>query len=126
MRYRQSLSALLLGSVLILSLTANASDEYNTSKSLTTVGKPLGLHGVDPVAFIPLGGRVDGSAEYAQVRDGVAHYFSSAEKGAAFTENPNAHLPPNGGYCTLGVSVNKKFDGDPQYADIVNDKIYLF
>lgn len=47
----------------------------------------------------------------------------------AWTGSPTIWQPAclrNGGFCTLGVSVGKKFDGDPQYAAIVDDKLYLF
>ncbi|WP_323782817.1 hypothetical protein [Leisingera sp.] len=32
----------------------------------------------------------------------------------------------NGGFCTFGVSKGKKFDGDPQYAEIVEGRLYVF
>jgi len=35
-------------------------------------------------------------------------------------------LPQNGGFCTYGVSVGKKFDGDPEYHAIIDDKLYVF
>jgi hypothetical protein len=36
------------------------------------------------------------------------------------------YIPENGGFCTFGVSVGKKFDGDPRYAAVVNGKLYVF
>ena len=56
---------------------AYAIDEHNTVPGLTAVGAPLGLHGVDPVAFIQLGNRIEGAAEHAAIYDGVAYYFGS-------------------------------------------------
>ena len=32
----------------------------------------------------------------------------------------------NGGLCTFGVSVGKTFDGDPSFAAVVDDKLYVF
>ena len=43
-----------------------------------------------------------------------------------FKKNPEKFVPAHGGFCTFGVSVGKKFDGDPRYADIRNGKLYLF
>lgn len=106
--------------------TALAADEYNTSNGLTAAGAPLGVHGVDPVAFLNLGNRIEGHAAHTAVHDGVAYYFASADTQKKFEGNPAAYLPQNGGFCTFGVSVGKKFDGDPQYAAIVDDKLYLF
>lgn len=119
------IAAALLG-VATLSSPAFAADEYNTSNGLTAAGAPLGMHGVDPVAFVNLGNRIDGAANHTAVHDGVAYYFSSKESMDRFTADPAAYLPQNGGFCTFGVSVGKKFDGDPQYAAIVDDKLYLF
>nr|MEC9418652.1 YHS domain-containing (seleno)protein [Pseudomonadota bacterium] len=85
-----------------------------------------GLHGVDPVAFVSLGNRIDGTAQYTAVHDGVAYYFASQEAMDAFTAHPDQYLPQNGGFCTFGVSVGKKFDGDPQFAAVVDGKLYLF
>ncbi len=106
--------------------TANAADENNTAPGLTAAGAPLGLHGVDPVAFIDLGNRVDGSASYTAIHDGVAYYFASEANMKTFKKNAARYVPENGGFCTFGVSVGKKFDGDPQYASVVDDKLYVF
>lgn len=111
-----------------LTLSANvlAADEYNTAAGLTAAGAPLGLHGVDPVAFITIENRTEGTARYTAVHDGVAYYFASPENANRFENNPERYLPQNGGFCTFGVSVGKKFDGDPRFADIYGDKLYVF
>jgi len=105
---------------------AFAADEHNVVPGLTAAGAPLGLHGVDPVAFIELGNRVDGSAMHTALHDGVAYYFASAANKATFEKRPARFVPENGGFCTFGVSVGKKFDGDPIYAAVVNGKLYVF
>ncbi len=121
------LAALAVAGLLTASAPAAfAADEYNTSAGLTAAGAPLGLHGVDPVAFVELGNRLDGSARHTAVHDGVAYYFDSAESKASFEANPAAYLPQNGGFCTYGVSVGKKFDGDPEFAALVDGKLYVF
>jgi YHS domain-containing protein len=107
-------------------LPAYAVDENNTGRGLTAAGAPLGLHGVDPVAFIELGNRLPGQATYTAVHDGVAYYFSSNDNLKAFEKSPSEYLPQNGGFCTFGVSVGKKFDGDPRFASVVDGKLYVF
>ncbi len=109
-----------------VSQAAFAVDEYNTATGLTAAGAPLAFHGVDPVAFIDIQNRLTGSARYTVVHDGVAYYFSSQENADKFGKNPARYQPQNGGFCTFGVSVGKKFDGNPQYADIVDGKLYVF
>lgn len=105
---------------------ALAADEHNTVTGLTAAGAPLGLHGVDPVAFIDLGNRVEGRAEYTAVHEGVAYYFASKANLEKFKARSANYLPQNGGFCTFGVSVGKKFDGDPQYASVRDGKLYVF
>lgn len=105
---------------------AHAADENNVAAGLTAAGAPLGLHGSDPVALIEIGNRVEGRAEYTVVENGVAYYFATKANMNAFKKNPDRYLPQNGGFCTFGVSVGKKFDGDPQYAAVRDGKLYVF
>ena len=126
MKLKSAVAAALALSVIAVSPVALAADEYNTSNGLTAVGKPLGMHGVDPVAFVNLGNRITGSARHTAIHDGVAYYFSSAGALKAFKTSPSRYLPQNGGFCTFGVSVGKKFDGDPKFAAVVDNKLYLF
>jgi len=119
-----SIAALILAGV--FAAPAIAADEYNTVPGLTAAGAPLGFHGVDPVAFIEIGNRIDGTAKFTAVHDGVAYYFSSQENMNAFKRSPAKYAPAYGGFCTFGVSVGKKFDGDPQFADVRNGKLYVF
>ncbi|TDF35654.1 hypothetical protein EYS14_09565 [Alteromonadaceae bacterium M269] len=110
----------------VAGMPAYAADENNVAAGLTAAGAPLGLHGVDPVAFIDIGNRVEGSAKYTAVHNGVAYYFQNEENKAKFEKSAKKYTPQNGGFCTFGVSVGKKFDGDPQYADVVDGKLYVF
>lgn len=110
----------------LAAVPALAADENNVAPGLTYAGAPLGLHGVDPVAFLDIGNRVEGRAEFTAVHDGVAYYFATEANKDAFEDNPEAYVPQNGGFCTYGVSVGKKFDGDPQYADVVDGKLFVF
>lgn len=116
----------LLISLMFVGIQAFAADENNVVPGLTAAGAPLGLHGVDPVAFIDIGNRIEGSAANTAVHQGVAYYFASNANLKAFKQNPERFTPQNGGFCTFGVSVGKKFDGDPNYAAIVDGKLYVF
>ena len=125
MKHLITISAIAMMTVGI-SDAAFAADEYNTAPGLTAAGAPLALQGVDPVAFLNLGNRIQGSAEHTAVHDDVAYYFDSRDNMKTFKKNPGAFVAQHGGFCTFGVSVGKKFDGDPQYASIVDGKLYLF
>lgn len=103
-----------------------AADEHNVVPGLTAAGKPLGLHGIDPVAFLDIGNRIAGSAAYTATYDNVAYYFSSEENKNTFSNSPGKYVPQNGGFCTFGVSVGKKFDGNPKFAAVKGGKLYVF
>lgn len=122
---KTTIAALVLASTFTTSLSF-AADENNTVPGLTAAGAALGLHGVDPVAFVDIGNRIEGSAAYTVVHDGVAYYLSSEDHMNAFKSNPSRYIPQNGGFCTFGVSVGKKFDGNPRYAAVENGKLYVF
>lgn len=118
-------SALLVAGLIAIS-PAFAADEHNIVAGMTAAGAPLGLHGVDPVAFLDLGNRIEGRAKHTAVHDGVAYYFSSEESMKTFSANPAKYVPQNGGFCTYGVSVGKKFDGNPRFAAVQGGKLYVF
>lgn len=104
---------------------AFAADEFNVAPGLTYAGVPLGLHGADPVALLG-GTQVEGDAQFFATHDDVAYYFTTAENKAAFEANPAQFIPQNGGFCTLGVAFAKKLDGNPEYATVVDGKLFVF
>ena len=120
-----TIAAVALGAICAFG-PAMAADEFNVAPGLTYGGAPLGLHGADPVALLDTGKHVEGNASYAAAHGGVAFYFASEESMKAFQANPDRYAPQHGGFCAFGVSVGKKFDGDPRFAAVVNDKLYVF
>jgi len=105
---------------------ATAADEYNVTSGYTLDGAGLGVHGVDPVVLSTLNAVAAGEASHAVVHDGVAYYFASQLTADRFKADPNKYLPQFGGFCAFAVTLGKKLDGDPRYADIVDGKLYLF
>ena len=105
---------------------AFAADENNTAPGLTAAGAPLGLHGADPVAFLEIGNRIEGTAAFTAVHDGVAYYFSSEETMKTFAADPEKYMPQYGGFCAFGVAIGKKLDASNRYADLVDGKLYVF
>jgi YHS domain-containing protein len=115
-------------SVITLSLLngggAYAYDE--TSHSAYNVdAKGVGLHGYDPVAYFTVGKPTVGSDKFQATYEGVSYRFSSAENRQAFLKEPAKYAPAYGGFCAMGASLGKKFDGDPNYWKIVNGKLYV-
>jgi YHS domain-containing protein len=104
---------------------AFAVDETNTSAGLTAEGAPLALHGFDPVAYFVEGAPRQGRADLAKVHDGVTYYFASESHRDAFAKDPARYVPAYGGFCAYGVSVGKKFDGDPRFWTVSGGRLYL-
>ena len=109
-----------------LSMPVYAVDEVNVGTGVTYAGAPLALHGVDPVALLDTEQTVTGSPQFFAAHDGAAYYFTSEENKVAFEADPARYAPQNGGFCTFGVSVGKKFDGNPQHFDVHDGKLYVF
>ena len=121
------LGRLALGTLLALGVaqTAMAVDEMKLSTGGTMAGKPLAVHGYDPVAYFTDGKPVMGDAKHTAVHNGAAYYFASDDHKKTFEANPVRYAPVFGGFCAYGVALGKKFDGSPQYWTVKNDKLYL-
>lgn len=115
-----------LSASLVMASAVMAADEYNINNGLTLTGKPLGLHGVDPVSMFESAAPVQGMAVHTSSYDGVDYYFASVDALRTFDAAPEDYLPQFGGFCAFGVYVGKKLDGDVRFADIVDGKLYLF
>ncbi len=102
-----------------------AADEVNLSQGLSITGKPLALHGYDPVAYFTLQTPTRGSDALTHVHRGATYRFVSEEHRKLFAANPERYLPQFGGYCAYGVTLGKKFDGDPNLWQVVDDRLYL-
>jgi YHS domain-containing protein len=124
---KKYVAALALSSAVLMAggPSAFAINEVNTAPGLTTAGAPLALHGFDPVAYFTVGKPVQGSAKHISTHNGAAYYFASKANLDAFKADPAKYAPHYGGYCAYGVSVGKKFDGDPRFWKIVGGKLYL-
>lgn len=115
-----------LAATIAMTTPAFAADEINVSNGISAAGAPLAAHGVDLVALINNGNPVEGFATHTATYDGASYYFTTAANLEAFEANPTAYLPQHGGFCSFGVSVGKKFDGDPDQYLIADGKLYLF
>ena len=85
----------------------------------------LAMQGYDPVAYFTDGAPAKGSYKITTVFNDATYRFASEEHKAQFEANPEAYLPAYGGYCAFGTAMGFKFDGDPEYWKIVDNKLYL-
>ena len=77
------------------------------------------------VAYFTDGAPVAGRPEFSAKHDGATYHFATAAHRDAFKVNPARYVPQFGGFCAMGVALEKKLDGDPTAWKIVDDKLYL-
>ena len=107
--------ALLVSTCLITG--ASAATEYASSTT--------GVAGYDLVSYQNGKRPIRGNGHFVSVQGGVTYLFANEANKADFDRNPEKYLPAYGGYCAFGVSVSKKFVGDPEVWRIVDGKLYL-
>lgn len=109
-------------------ITATAALFFSTlafANSVNTGENDVAIHGYDPVAYFQKGRPVEGMAKYTATHKGAIYRFSSKENRDLFKANTDKYAPQFGGYCAMGVVLNKKLDIDPAAFYIKNDKLYL-
>jgi YHS domain-containing protein len=85
----------------------------------------VAISGYDPVAYFTDQKAVEGSAKYTATHDGAIYRFSSQKNRDLFKADADRYAPQFGGYCAMGVSLNKKLDVDPHAFYIDDNKLYL-
>ena len=85
----------------------------------------VAIHGYDPVAYFTKEMGVEGAAKYTATHNGAIYRFSSAQNRDLFNADADKYAPQFGGYCAMGVVLNKKLDVDPQAFYIQEGKLYL-
>lgn len=125
MSHRNRIASVLAGALALGAAPALAADEVNASAGLTAEGSPLALHGYDPVAYFSEGAPRAGSADIVHEHEGATYYFASERNRDAFAKEPARYAPAYGGFCAYGVSVGKKFDGNPLFWKISGGRLYL-
>lgn len=84
------------------------------------------LRGYDPVSYFDHGQPRLGAPEYQFEWDGAVWSFENAENRDTFAAAPERYTPSNGGFCTFGIVLSKKFDGDPNVWTIYKNRLYVF
>lgn len=105
------------GALLLSSMSFAASVNIGTND--------VAIHGYDPVAYFTKDKAVEGSAKYTATHDGAIYRFASAKNCDLFNADADRYAPQFGGYCAMGVALNKKLDVDTQAFYIQEGKLYL-
>ena len=85
----------------------------------------VAVGGYDPVMYHAQGKAMRGSGDHVAVYNGETYLFANKRNRKKFAANPEKYAPAYGGYCAYGVSVGKKFVGDPEVWKVVGGKLYL-
>ena len=85
----------------------------------------LAVRGYDPVAYFTAGAPTPGDPAITAVHDGATYRFASEANRDAFLADPVRYAPAYGGFCAMGASYGRKFDGDPALWRIVDGRLYL-
>ncbi|MEM1310581.1 MAG: YHS domain-containing (seleno)protein [Cyanobacteria bacterium P01_H01_bin.153] len=103
-----------------------AIESSTTNYSVNIDEQGRALRGYDPITYFIDGEPVEGSQEFSFQWNDAEYYFASAENRDEFISNPEQYAPANGGYCTFGIVLAKKFDGDPEVWSVHNNRLHVF
>jgi len=112
-------STLATSALLVSSLTFAANIQVNANSN------DLAIKGYDTVSYFTKGAPTKGSDKFTAAFNGAVYQFSSANNRNLFQANPSKYAPQYGGFCAMGVALNKKLDTDPTAWHIRGDKLYL-
>ena len=108
----------------LLNSPALAYDESSTS-AVNVDASGLALKGHDPVAYFNVAKPTPGLAQFSAQHQGATYRFATAANRDAFIANPGKYAPAYGGFCAMGVALEKKLDVDPQAWRVVDGRLYL-
>lgn len=120
------LSALAIAIPIALSFGAGNALAYDeNSKAVINVDESgVAMRGYDPISYFE-GRPKAGTKEFSATHKGATYYFVTADHKATFVGDPEKYAPAFGGFCAMGVALNKKLDGDPMVWRVVDGKLYL-
>lgn len=124
---RHTLLATLVSISSLVALTsghAYAYDEQSAS-AINVDAQQVAVKGHDVVAYFTVGAPTAGKTNFSAKHEGATYLFSSAANRDAFKSNPAKYTPQFGGFCAMGVALDKKLDGDPTAWRVADNKLYL-
>jgi hypothetical protein len=84
------------------------------------------MKGFDPVSYFLDEGLKPGLPEYEVIWNGLAWRFASAANREAFARDPEAYAPQFGGYDPTALAGGIAVPGNPLFAAVRSDRLYLF
>ena len=77
------------------------------------------------MSYFSSGGPAQGQSAFSEKHEGATYWFAKAGNRDAFKANPAKYAPAFGGFCAMGVALEKKLDINPQLWRVVDGKLYL-
>jgi len=102
--------------IFLLSTTAMAGNDFNSTPA---------AQGYDVVSYQNAKRPVRGNGNFVAEYNGAVYLFSNKENQKIFSNNPERYAPAYGGFCAYGISLGKKFIGDPEVWRVTKNKLYL-
>jgi len=115
----------LIKSVAIAATLAISSVSFAADIDVSTNANDLALHGYDAVSYFTDSKATKGNKKYTASYKSAIYQFSSEDNRNKFKMNPEKFAPQFGGFCAMGVALNKKLETDPTAWKIVEGKLYL-
>lgn len=110
--------------ILVAAASARAYDA-NSSSEVNVDAAGLAMQGYDPVSYFGTSGPVKGHSQFLAQHAGATYWFASAQNRDAFVASPGKYVPAFGGFCAMGVALEKKLDVDPHAWRVVGGRLYL-
>lgn len=98
---------------------------FAADKDMNADTNDIAISGYDTVAYFTKNMPVAGSDQFTATYKNTIYKFSSAQNRDVFRANPEKFAPQFGGYCAMGVAMEKKLNVDPMAWRVVDGKLYL-
>lgn len=108
-----------------VTLSALAGQAFAAGVDVNVDSNDIAIDGYDPVAYFTQAEATEGKEKYTAAYEDAIYHFSSAKNRDLFRANPGKYAPAYGGYCAMGVALDKKLTTDPQAWKIVDGTLYL-
>ncbi len=109
----------LMATIIFSQITFAANIDMNADANDIT------LRGYDTVAYFKQNKPVKGSNKFSATYKNAIYHFSTEENRDLFRGNSEKYAPQFGGYCAMGVALEKKLDVDPNAWTIIEGRLYM-
>ena len=96
-----------------------------STQAATIENSVTAVNGYDVVSYHTEKKPLRGNGHFLAEHNGATYLFANKRNQETFEANPGKYVPAYGGYCAFGVSVGKKFVGDPEVWRVVDGRLYL-